>query len=576
MDTLIGIDLGTTNSAVALLGADGPQIIPNSLGGRLTPSIVGVDLDGNLVVGQTAKELQVLYPERCAALFKRYMGTDWKATISGRALSPEQLSSLVLSALKEDAEAALGHPVSRTVITVPAYFNDHQRKATLAAGQLAGLNVERILNEPTAAAMAYGLHELDEEKLIVVLDLGGGTFDVSVVELCEGVLEVRSSSGENFLGGEDFTRSLASHVLNTIGQSYERLELQAPRLVSRLVQQAEVAKCRLSSQATATLKIPDNEGHFHDDSQQVLVTREQFQAWTAPILARIDLPIRRALGDVKLKPADINEVVLVGGATRMPMFVEHVTRLFQQPPRSRINPDEVVAMGASVQAALVGRNQSVEELVVIDVAPFTLGIETTRQFGDELRAGYFLPIINRNTTIPVSRCKRVCTMHANQTQVEVKIYQGEARRVEDNLLLGEFHLRGIPPGPPGQEIDVRFTYDLNGVLEVEATIVQTKRTVSHIIAKHARSMSPAQIDEAVKKMADLKRSPREEAVNRYLLRRAERIYRELALDERYALDDIVNGFEQMLETGTPEMIESYREQLDEFLNRFDGGMDEAP
>ena len=341
-----------------------------------------------------------------------------------------------------------------------------------------------------------------------------------------------------------------------------------------MLQQAELAKCRLSSQPTASLRIPDAEGNFDDNSRQVLVTREQFQAWTDSLLARTELPIRRALRDARLTPADINEVILVGGATRMPMFVDHVARLFQQPPRCRLNPDEVVALGASVQAARVQRIASVEDLVVTDVAPFTLGVEMSRRVGTELRGGYFLPNINRNTTIPVSRCERVSTVHAKQPTVMVKIYQGEGRRVEENLMLGEFEVRGIPPGPPGQEVDIRFTYDLNGWLEVESTVVQSKRTVTHIVTKHARSMTQAQIAEAVAKMADLKRQPREEAVNRYLLKRAERIYRELSIDERYLLDEMISGFEQILETGTPESIDQYRDALDQFLSRYDGNTNE--
>ncbi|MBS0209679.1 MAG: Hsp70 family protein [Planctomycetes bacterium] len=571
MGTIVGIDLGTTNSAVAHLTADGPQIISNALGERLTPSVVGIDPEGKLLVGREAKELLVLHPDRCTSLFKRYMGSDWTVQLAGRTYTPEQLSGLVLRALKEDAEAHLGTPIERAVITVPAYFNDNQRKATMNAGRIAGLQVERILNEPTAAAMAYGLHEQEEEKVLVVLDLGGGTFDVSVVELCSGVLEVRASSGENFLGGEDFTRSLAARVMTGVGLAFERTEVEAPHLVSRMIQQAELAKCQLSRQADATLRVPDREGHFHDDSQVITVTREQFESGTASLLARMELPIRRALGDTNLKPADIDEVILVGGATRMPMFIERVTQMFSKPPRCRLNPDEVVALGAAVQAGLVARDVNVEDLVVTDVAPFTLGIETTRKVGHEHRDGYFLPIINRNTTIPVSRCERVATLRANQREVSVKIYQGEGRRVADNLFLGQFEVQGIPPGPPGQELDIRFTYDLNGVLEIEATIVETQRKVTHVVTRYARGLSAGQIAEAVAKMEDLKRHPREEAVNRFLIRRAERIYRELALDERHLLNELIGGFEQVLEEGPADAVERYRLELQMFLDRFDPG-----
>ncbi len=340
--------------------------------------------------------------------------------------------------------------MQRAVITVPAYFNDRQRKATINAGRIAGLQVERIFNEPTAAALAYGFHEAREDQVLLIFDLGGGTFDVSVVELFEGVLEVRASSGESFLGGEDFTRTLAARVLEMHGQTFERTELDAPQLISRLIQQCEVAKCRLSRQDSAVVRLPDRRGEFHDDSPQATVTRAQFETWTRHILARIELPIRRVLGDARLKREDVGQTLLVGGATRMAMVIDRVTDLLGKPPQRRLNPDEVVARGAAVQAGLIARDESVRDLVVTDVAPFTLGVEVSKRLGHEHRSGYFLPVIERNTTIPVSRVQRLSTLEPNQTAIQVKIYQGEGRRVEDNLFLGEFELAGIPrPRRPG-------------------------------------------------------------------------------------------------------------------------------
>jgi len=292
MSKIIGIDLGTTNAAAAYLTDEGPRLLANVLGETLTPSVVGVDEGGQLLVGRTARELQIVHPERCATLFKRHMGSDWTADLQGRTFSPEELSSLVLRSLKADAEAFFGEPVPRAVITVPAYFNDRQRKATLNAGRIAGFQVERIFNEPTAAALAYGFHEIREDQVLLIFDLGGGTFDVSVVELFEGVLEVRASSGESFLGGEDFTRTLAARVLERHGQPFERTELEAPRLIARLIQQCELAKCRLSRQDSAVVRLPDRKGEFHDDSPVETVTRAQLETWTRHILARIELPIR--------------------------------------------------------------------------------------------------------------------------------------------------------------------------------------------------------------------------------------------------------------------------------------------
>ncbi len=569
MDPVIGIDLGTTNSAAAWLADDGPQLIPNALGGVLTPSVVGLDPDGKLLVGAAAKELQVLHPDRCACLFKRHMGSDWTAELPGRSFTPEELSSLVLAGLKADAEAFFNGPVKRAVITVPAYFNDRQRKATIAAGRIAGLEVERIFNEPTAAALAYGFHEAEEDKTLLIFDLGGGTFDVSVVELFEGTLEVRASAGESFLGGEDFTRTMTARILEGRALAFERAELNMPHMVSRLIQQCELAKCKLSREPAAAVRIPDAQGDFPDGSPTVAVTREQFEAWTQHILNRIELPIRRVLGDAKLSREKIDEVILVGGATRMPQVVARVTQLMGKPPQCRLNPDEVVARGAAVQAGLFARSASVEDLVVTDVAPFTMGVEVTKEFGPERRAGYFLPVIERNTAIPVSRCQTVGTVVPNQTSILVKIYQGESRRVEDNLFLGEFEVHGIPRGPVGQEIEIRFTYDLNGVLEVEATVVETKRKVTHVVTRYAKGMTPEQVKAAVEAMAKLKAHPREEQANRYLLRRAERLYKELPQDDRARLGQLLDGFEAALELRDADVIARHREALERFLTYHD-------
>jgi molecular chaperone HscC len=576
MSKIIGIDLGTTHSATAHVAEEGPRLIPNALGEVLTPSVVGVDEGGQLLVGRAARELQVLHPERCASLFKRHIGSDWTATIDGRTFTPEELSSLVLRSLKADAEAFFDEPVRRAVITVPAYFNDRQRKATLNAGRIAGLEVERIFNEPTAAALAYGFHETRDDQVLLIFDLGGGTFDVSVVELFEGVLEVRASSGESFLGGEDFTRTLAARVLERHGQTFERAELDSPKQVARLIQQCEQAKCRLSRQDSAMVRFPDRKGEFHDDSPQLTVTRDQLEAWTRHILARIELPIRRVLGDARMKREDVSQILLVGGATRMPMVIDRVTDLMGKPPQRRLNPDEVVALGAAVQAGLIAREESVRDLVVTDVAPFTLGVAISKRLGHEYRTGYFQPIIERNTTIPVSRIQRLSTLEPNQTTINIKIFQGEGRRVEDNLFLGEFEVGGIPRGPAGQEVDVRFTYDLNGVLEVEATVVATKKKVNHVVTRHAHGLTQEQVQRALKEMEKLKTHPREEAVNRFLIKRAERAYQELSHEGREMLGQLLDGFEGALNLQDAEAIEKHRTALEQFLDRHDAGLEDDP
>ena len=549
---------------------EGPKLIPNALGGNLTPSVVGIDEDGRVLVGSAAKELRVLHPDRCASVFKRYMGTDWTAKIAGKEFTPEELSSLVLRSLKADAEAHFKEEITRAVITVPAYFNDQQRKATMAAGKIAGLYVERILNEPTAAAIAYGFHGKEEEKSLLIFDLGGGTFDVSLVDLFEGTLEVKASSGESILGGEDFTRTLAGRVLERNGLSFEKAEMASPLMVSRLLGLCEAAKLRLTREESTIIRMPDKNGDLPEDARQITVTRRELEEWIGHILNRIELPVRRVLNDARVTREEIDEVILVGGATRMPIVAERVTKLLGKVPHCKINPDEVVAMGAAVQAGLFARHQSVEEMVVTDVSPFTLGIEVSKQLGSEYRNGYFMPIINRNTTIPISRSDIVRTLSPNQTTILLKVYQGESRKVEDNLLLGKLEVKGIPPGAAGQEVDVRFTYDLNGVLEVEATVIATKKKASTVITRHAKGgMTPQEIQQATRDMQRLKAHPREESGNRFILKRAERVYQELGGDERILLSQLMDGFEAALAMQDNVAIESNREALEEFLDRID-------
>ena len=576
MSQIVGIDLGTTNSALGYISESGPKLIPNAIGEVLTPSVVGLDVAGKLLVGAAARELRVTNPERCASIFKRRMGTDWTAKLGSRELTPEELSSLVLRSLRADAEAFFREEVTRAVITVPAYFNDQQRQATIAAGKIAGLTVERILNEPTAAAIAYGFHEAKEEKTILILDLGGGTFDVSLVDLFEGTLEVRASSGESVLGGEDFTRALASRVFNRSGIAFERAEVDSPLQVARAIQLAETAKRRLSREESAMLLVPDKNGELSDSSPKVEVTRKQFEEWIGHIVARMELPIRRVLADARVRQEDIAEIILVGGATRTPLVIERVTQLLGKAPQQRLNPDEVVALGAAVQAGLFARQQALEDLVVTDVAPFTLGVEVCKRLGHELRTGYFQPIIERNTVIPVSRAEIFHTIEPNQTKILLQIYQGEARRVDDNLLLGRLEVGGIPPGPEGAPVEVRFTYDLNGVLEVEATVIATKKKVSTVITRYAKGgLSAEQIRQAVRDMAKLKTHPREEAVNRYLLQRAERLYQQLGTYERQMLARLLDGFEASLNLQDPKTVEANRDVLEQFLNEHDPDSDPA-
>lgn len=566
---IVGIDLGTTNSAIGIMTGEGPQLIPNALRRVLTPSVVGIDQDGQVLVGDSARELEVVAPERCAGGFKRYMGADWRCELAGRKFTATELSALVLRSLKHDAEVFLGHPVCDAVITVPAYFGELQRRATMEAGKMAELNVLRILNEPTAAAIAYGLNELENNWLAAVFDLGGGTFDISIVELFDKTIEVRASAGACFLGGDDFTRGLAAKVLESHGLMYERAEMESPKLVARVRQQCELAKRRLSDFPKVEIPMPNKDGSMGDHSKTCEVSREDFEKWTSQVLNEIKRPVRRAMADARVAPENLDRVILVGGATRMPCVVKLARELFGKSPRCELNPDEVVAIGAAVQAGRMARNSALQDLVVTDVAPFTLGIDVVKELGTVERDGYYLPIIHRNTTIPTSEVRRVVTLRANQDSILVEVFQGENRLVKDNLKLGELQVTGIPLGPRGQPIDVRFTYDLNGVLEVEACVVATGMKASVVISRHAGRLSQEDIDRAVKQMQNLKMHPRDDAENRFLLKRAERLFAELSGSERNRLEFGIDDFEQALESKDPELIEKHRDHLSRLMNAFD-------
>ena len=567
--SIVGIDLGTTNSAVGAMVDSKPVLIPNSVGTKLTQSVVGIDDSGEILVGAAAKEHQVLHPDQCASCFKRQIGSDWTATLGKHRFSATQLSSFVLKSLKADAEAFLKTPVDRAVITVPAYFNNQQRQATIEAGKLSGFKVERIINEPTAAALAYGVHETDAEKTIAVFDLGGGTFDISIVDFFEGAVEVRASAGEAILGGEDFTRALARTVLANRSVMFEHAEISYPAMVSRLIQQCEKAKRSLSKNESTEILVPDKKGNLNPDGEKFTVDREMLHSACKPLTQRLVVPVRRAMGDAKVGRKDLDQAILVGGATRMPLIINMATECLGRPPTGEINPDEVVALGATIQAGLIADDAALEDMVVVDVAPFTLGVEISKMLGQEQRQGYFLPVINRNTVIPTSRAHPLATVSPNQTEVELLVYQGEGRMVKDNHLLGKLDITGIPRGPAGQEIEVRFTYDSNGVLEVEVTIVKTKQKKRLVITKHASNLSEKEVNKALAAMEKLKIHPREKSANRFAIKRAERQFQELPSMLRDELGMYLDAFEAALDSQDPSEIDDVRTSLEMFLSAHD-------
>jgi molecular chaperone HscC len=558
---IIGIDLGTTHSLCAVFRNGVPQLVPNPHGKVLTPSVVAILDDDQVVVGEPARDFRVTHPERCAATFKRLMGTPQPTKLGKRSFSPIELSSLILKSLKEDAEHFLQEVVTDAVITVPAYFNDSQRRATRQAGEVAGLNVRRIVNEPTAAALTYGFHDRDADKRLLVVDLGGGTFDVTLMQIFEGTLEIVATAGENFLGGEDFTMRLVSDALNQTGKRLELAEMKEPLLVARLREDCERAKRLLATQETAEVTIPLADGTVPQNGQLVTFDRQKFLSLSQPLLERLQGPLSRVLRDGNVQPKDLEDIILVGGATRMPAVSALIEKMFGKGPLCRFNPDEVVALGAAVQAALIEDDAAVGDMVMTDVCPFTLGVEVSKQFGNEFATGYFSPIIHRNTTIPVSKEDVFSTIEPMQTRLALRIYQGEGRRVKDNFQLGELVVTGIPARTESQLVRVRFTYDLNGILEVEAFVEETGKRFSTVLTGNAGHLDQKEIEEALKRMQKLKFYPRDDIANRRLLLFAESKVGEVAPDQRSVLEAGIDQFERAMSSGEKNLFDEAKTVL---------------
>lgn len=554
----VGIDLGTTNSLIAYFTEEGPKIIPNRLGKNLTPSVVSVDGEGNVYVGETARERMSLYPDTVAETFKRSMGTERDYILSGRRFKPEELSSLVLRSLKEDAESFLGEEITEAVISVPAYFDDKRRKATKRAGELAGLKVERMISEPTAAAVAYGLYDRTRDTRFLVFDLGGGTFDVSILELYHNILEVRAVAGDNYLGGEDFTEVMARLFL-------QKARLQLANLSEkeqvRLYREAEKAKCAVSESDRVTMSFL-----YGEEKLERQITYKEYEESCEELLMKIREPVKKSLSDAGLKLSDIDEVLLIGGATRLTIVRDFLIRLFRKFPDTRMNPDETVALGAAIQAAMKERRAEVKEVILTDVCSFTLGTEVVVEYEEgKFEEGRFCPIIERNTVIPASHTERLYTARDNQTKVRVRVLQGESRFARNNLFLGELEIE-IPKGPRGQEsVDVTYTYDINSLLEVEVTVVSTGEKQKMIIKGQENQMSEEDVKKRMEELAYLKIQPRDYEENRLVLTRAERMYEEALGDRRKKLDRYITAFEGALKDGNHDRILDAREALNQVL-----------
>ncbi|MDE7267679.1 MAG: molecular chaperone HscC [Lachnospiraceae bacterium] len=555
---IIGIDLGTTNSLCAYYSEEGAKIIPNRLGKPLTPSVVSVDEQGVVSVGETAKEYALMHPDRAASVFKRFMGTDKQYQLGNYEYHSEELSAFVLRALKEDAETYLNEEITEAVISVPAYFDDKRRKATKRAGELAGLKVERIISEPTAAAIAYGLYEKRKSTRFLVFDLGGGTFDVSILELFENILEVRAVAGDNYLGGEDFTDILVNAFLEEHDISVDSLTL---RELGKLHQAAETAKCDFSDKDEVTIAF-----RYHEEEKEYTISLKDYEALCEPLLEKIRKPIQRSLSDAHIKLSDIDEVVLVGGATKLSAVHNFIVKLFRKFPDTSINPDEAVALGAAIQAAMKERNEAVKEVILTDVCSFTLGTEVCVERGNgSFEAGHFMPILDRNTVIPASRTERVYTLHDNQKSIRVNVLQGESRFAQNNLLLGSMTVN-VPKGAAGEEaIDITYTYDINSLLEVEVKVVSTGEVKKQVIKGKSNDMSEEEVKQRMEELSYLKVHPRDQEENRLLLLKGERLYEESTGDVRIRIDMWLRAFEEALNSRSREKIEDARRELREQL-----------
>ncbi|MFS0879389.1 molecular chaperone DnaK [Metabacillus niabensis] len=487
MSKIIGIDLGTTNSCVAVLEGGEPKVIPNPEGNRTTPSVVAFK-NGERQVGEVAKRQAITNPNTIISI-KRHMGTDYKVEIEGKNYTPQEISAIILQHLKSYAEEYLGEPVTKAVITVPAYFNDAERQATKDAGKIAGLEVERIINEPTAAALAYGLDKTDEDQTILVYDLGGGTFDVSVLELGDGVFEVRSTAGDNRLGGDDFDQVIIDYLVsefkkeNGIDLSKDKMALQ------RLKDAAEKAKKDLSGVTSTQISLPfitaGEAGPLH---LEVTLTRAKFDELSSDLVERTMGPVRQALSDADLTASEIDKVILVGGSTRIPAVQEAIKKALGKEPHKGVNPDEVVALGASIQGGVI--TGDVKDVVLLDVTPLSLGIETM--------GGVFTKLIDRNTTIPTSKSQVFSTAADNQTAVDIHVLQGERQMAADNKTLGRFQLTDIPPAPRGvPQIEVSFDIDKNGIVNVRAKDLGTNKE-QQITIKSSTGLSDEEIERMVR------------------------------------------------------------------------------
>lgn len=556
---IIGIDLGTTNSLASVWRNGRCELIPNSFGEFLTPSVVGFDDEGNVIIGKIAKQRLVSHPDLTAASFKCFMGTKQEISLGKKVFTPPELSSFILRQLKEDAELYLGEPVEEAVISVPAYFDDNGRSATKLAGELAGLKVERIINEPSAAALAYK-QGTDNEDMFLIFDFGGGTLDISIVDIFDSVIEIIAVAGDNHLGGDDFNRAIAEHFCKENHFNYSALPSEVKAIV---LKQAELCKIALSTQPEAAMVL-----NYNDHVYTLALDNQKLLTVTADLFERIEKPIVKALHDASVSANEISEVILIGGSSHMLLVQKYLENLFDTQINVTISPDTAVALGVGIASGIKVRNEEIKDMVLTDICPFSLGISTTNK--DDFSAPFFTPIIERNTTLPASIVKRFYTSHDDQRTISIGIAQGEKMYFKQNLFLDEIEL-SVTPAPEGERsVDVRFSYDINGILQVDVTNNETGKIISKTIVNNNR-LSQSEVKSKLEQLEKLKIHPRDLDKNKLLIARAESLYEESIGDLREIIRFQLERFNNALSNQDSRKIRKTTESFSRFLDSIESG-----
>ncbi len=560
MSKIIGIDLGTTNSLVTVWENGKCQLIPNGFGEYLTPSVVSVDDEGTVYVGKVAKERLQSHPDMTAAVFKRYMGTDKTYHLGEKSFLPEELSALVLMKLKDDAEKYLGEPVEEAVISVPAYFNDMSRNATKRAGRLAGLKVERIINEPSAAALACQHMQNETDATMLVFDFGGGTLDVSLVECFDNVIEILAVSGDNRLGGQDFDEELTEHFLKKIGM---QRSLVSEEIYMAVRAAAEKCKRQLTDEKTAVMEV-----NCQELTEKLTVTRKELVEITAGILERMENPVRQVLADTQMRAEDVDHIILVGGSCKMKIVQQYLGYLFGRTDLVVLNPDHMIALGVGTYAGIKERQQDIRDMILTDICPFSLGVAVANENNPDKKLMSF--IIQRNSPLPISRVEEYFTVQDNQTNIKVKVYQGESRYVDENLEIGSMEMQ-IPPRPRGTvQVLIRFTYDLNGVLEVNAEIPLTGEKRSLLIVNKELNLTEEEINEKIRNLENIKMNPQDAEENQFVIALGTRLYMQCNGSLRDAIGERMRYFEHVLKSQEPYRIQRARKHMLVFFTYIEG------